>query len=211
MRPDIQTCDDEEQQEKMQAVRQAYNSVARRIGAPYAERDGYVQVPTSYGATDAPAAAAGSSSAGAGEQAQQQQQRQATKETPSKIEPKVWLAAERTYLNWLRVAILLSTFALTLFNSAGADDKLGKGMGLVYAVIAVLMLGYAYFMHEKRRRWIASKHGGDMGTSRLFSPASLPTLTGMRRRPQGPHLPLRRAFRRRPRQLHPARQPAVRR
>lgn len=146
----------------MQAVRQAYNSVARRIGAPYAERDGYVQVPTSYGATDAPAAAAGSSSAGAGEQAQQQQQRQATKETPSKIEPKVWLAAERTYLNWLRVAILLSTFALTLFNSAGADDKLGKGMGLVYAVIAVLMLGYAYFMHEKRRRWIASKHGGDM-------------------------------------------------
>lgn len=78
----------------------------------------------------------------------------------TKIEPKVWLASERTFLNWLRVALLLSSFALALFNSG---DKLAKWMGFTYAVIAVGMLGYAWLMHERRRTRIITRYAGHHG------------------------------------------------
>lgn len=35
---------------------------------------------------------------------------------PSKIEPKVWLANERTWLNWCRTGLLLGTFGIALVN-----------------------------------------------------------------------------------------------
>ncbi|SCV73418.1 BQ2448_7344 [Microbotryum intermedium] len=73
---------------------------------------------------------------------------------------KVWLASERTFLNWLRVALLLSSFALALFNSAGPTDQVAKWMGFAYAVIAILMLGYAYYMHRLRRQRIIHRYAG---------------------------------------------------
>ncbi|KDE04684.1 hypothetical protein MVLG_04908 [Microbotryum lychnidis-dioicae p1A1 Lamole] len=78
----------------------------------------------------------------------------------TKIEPKVWLASERTFLNWLRVALLLSSFALALFNSAGPTDNVAKWMGFAYALIAICMLGYAYGMHRLRRQRIIHRYAG---------------------------------------------------
>ncbi|KAK4054994.1 hypothetical protein OIO90_003335 [Microbotryomycetes sp. JL221] len=78
----------------------------------------------------------------------------------SKIEPKVWLASERTFLNWLRVSFLLSSFALALFNSARPQDKVAKWMGFVYAVIAVGIIGYAYVMQQIRRQRIIHRYPG---------------------------------------------------
>lgn len=66
----------------------------------------------------------------------------------TKIEPKVWLASERTLLSWFRVALLLSSFALALFNSASDRDTGTRAMGVVYAVLALGMLGYAWCMHR---------------------------------------------------------------
>ncbi|KAM0791726.1 hypothetical protein ACM66B_003995 [Microbotryomycetes sp. NB124-2] len=79
---------------------------------------------------------------------------------PSKIEPKVWLASERTFLNWLRVSFLLSSFALALFNSARPQDKVAKWMGFVYAVIAVSIIAYAYVMQQVRRHRIIHRYPG---------------------------------------------------
>ncbi|KAK4050629.1 hypothetical protein OIV83_003355 [Microbotryomycetes sp. JL201] len=79
---------------------------------------------------------------------------------PSKIEPKVWLASERTFLNWLRVSFLLSSFALALFNSARPQDKVAKWMGFVYAVIAVFIIAYAYVMQQVRRHRIIHRYPG---------------------------------------------------
>ncbi|BGP56345.1 hypothetical protein JCM8202_000380 [Rhodotorula sphaerocarpa] len=78
----------------------------------------------------------------------------------SKIEPKVWLASERTLLSWFRVALLLSSFALALFNSATDRDWASKTMGVIYAVIACSMLGYAWTMHRIRRYRIVMRYGG---------------------------------------------------
>ncbi|GAA5929949.1 uncharacterized protein JCM15063_004675 [Sporobolomyces koalae] len=78
----------------------------------------------------------------------------------TKIEPKVWLASERTLLSWFRVSLLLSSFALALFNSASEQDTSSRVMGFFYAVIAVGMLGYSWTMHRIRRWRIVMRYPG---------------------------------------------------
>jgi hypothetical protein len=188
---------------------------------PDAHSQGYQAVPSSYGATNG-APNNGLQTLGA---------------DPTKIEPKVrascsalvsralsreeadsiavalqaWLASERTFLNWLRVALLLSSFALALFNSASAHDHVAKWMGFSYAVIAVGMIGYAWIMQNRRRHRIVTRYGGHHGEP-SFGPPDIgqadPSPIFRRdlrtRRRRWPHLP------RCPRQLHPPRQAAVR-
>ncbi|ORY84638.1 hypothetical protein BCR35DRAFT_278003 [Leucosporidium creatinivorum] len=128
------------------ALRQFQSRLSERIstllGGP--ESQGYQAVPSSYGATNG-APNNGLQTLGA---------------DPTKIEPKVWLASERTFLNWLRVALLLSSFALALFNSASTHDHVAKWMGFSYAVIAVGMIGYAWIMQNRRRHRIVTRYGG---------------------------------------------------
>lgn len=75
----------------------------------------------------------------------------------------VWLASERTFLNWLRVAFLLSSFALALFNSARPQDRVARAMGVIYAIIAVSIIGYAYVMQRVRRHRIIHRYAGHHG------------------------------------------------
>lgn len=81
----------------------------------------------------------------------------------TKIEPKVFLASERTFLTWLRVAVLISTFALALFNTAGDGNWVAKGMGFIYALLAVLIIAYARYMHSVRRSRIIGRFAGHHG------------------------------------------------
>lgn len=81
----------------------------------------------------------------------------------TKIEPKVFFASERTFLTWLRVAVLISTFALALFNSAGDGNYVAKGMGLIYALLAILIIAYARYMHSVRRIRIIGRFAGHHG------------------------------------------------
>ncbi|KAL7005582.1 hypothetical protein EMMF5_004827 [Cystobasidiomycetes sp. EMM_F5] len=64
-----------------------------------------------------------------------------TETTQTKVEPKVFLASERTFFSWLRVALLLGSFALALFNGG---DKIGRQMGIVYALISILAVYELY-------------------------------------------------------------------
>ena len=70
-----------------------------------------------------------------GEEQQQQAQAQAQAKTASKVEPKVYLASERTFFSWIRVSLLLGSFGLALFNGG---DSMGRIMGLIYAGISIL-------------------------------------------------------------------------
>ncbi|GAA6028802.1 hypothetical protein JCM8097_007403 [Rhodosporidiobolus ruineniae] len=132
--------------------RELHNRLVHRYPALFADLSGDAEVtnsvPTNYGATNGappPAPNNGLQALGA---------------DPSKIEPKVWLASERTLLSWFRVSLLLSSFALALFNSAGLHDHASRAMGVVYALIAVGMLGYAWTMHRVRRYRIVMRYGG---------------------------------------------------
>lgn len=68
----------------------------------------------------------------------EQKQASAPPASASKVEPKVFLASERTFFSWIRVALLLGSFGLALFNSG---DATGRAMGLTYAGISLLAVG----------------------------------------------------------------------
>ncbi|EPX73321.1 polyphosphate synthetase [Schizosaccharomyces octosporus yFS286] len=74
---------------------------------------------------------------------------------PVKVETKVWLANERTYLNWLQVVVLFGSLSLALYNSAG--EGIGRVFGSIYVLLAVLMGMYAWRLHAKRCHLIMTR------------------------------------------------------
>jgi SPX domain protein involved in polyphosphate accumulation/uncharacterized membrane protein YidH (DUF202 family) len=74
---------------------------------------------------------------------------------PLKIEAKVWLANERTFIKWMHVAFLLTTISLSLFN--GARSTSGRTLGAVYALISVLMGAWGYYIYQKRGAMIRAR------------------------------------------------------
>lgn len=77
---------------------------------------------------------------------------------PLQIEPKVWLANERTFLKWQHICILLGALAVSLYTAAG-EDTLAEAMGIAYTLIAVSAGGWGYYMHQKRRSMIVQRSG----------------------------------------------------
>ncbi|CBQ68269.1 conserved hypothetical protein [Sporisorium reilianum SRZ2] len=95
----------------------------------------------------------------------------------SKVEAKVWFANERTWISWLRVSILIGSFALALFNSDAFfkdhnDQHPGhhrnylssgsiKAFGAVYAGIAVMTLLWGLYSYQRRVTLIKTKYPGN--------------------------------------------------
>lgn len=79
---------------------------------------------------------------------------------PLKVEPKVWLANERTYLKWQHICFLLGSFAIVLSNSGG-HDKVRLAMGITYLVVSIFAAGWGYYMHRTRRAMIVARSGKD--------------------------------------------------
>ena len=79
---------------------------------------------------------------------------------PLKIEPKVWLANERTYLKWQHISVLLGSMAVALYMSAG-DCSLAAFTGALYLTIAVVAGFWGWHVHRMRRRMILERSGRD--------------------------------------------------
>lgn len=79
---------------------------------------------------------------------------------PLRVEPKVWLANERTFLKWQHICILLGGLAVGLYTAAGEDD-LAEFMGIAYIVIAIFAGLWGYYMHFTRRNMIIARSGKD--------------------------------------------------
>ncbi|KAF4824708.1 Vacuolar transporter chaperone 3 [Colletotrichum tropicale] len=77
-----------------------------------------------------------------------------------KIEPKVWLANERTFLKWQHICILLGALAVSLYTAAG-ENLLAEVMGIAYILIAVFAGMWGYFMMHSRRKMIIDRSGKD--------------------------------------------------
>ncbi|EGG10552.1 uncharacterized protein MELLADRAFT_29830, partial [Melampsora larici-populina 98AG31] len=76
----------------------------------------------------------------------------------SKIEPKVWFANERTWLNWCRTGLLLGTFGIALVNCSPSTGA--RLLGVVYTAIAVATISYGWIVYQKRIRMIKDKFPG---------------------------------------------------
>jgi SPX domain protein involved in polyphosphate accumulation/uncharacterized membrane protein YidH (DUF202 family) len=79
---------------------------------------------------------------------------------PLKIEPKVWLANERTFLKWQHISILLGGLAVGLYSAAG-KNKLAAAMGATYVIIAGFAGAWGYFIMRKRRAMVLQRSGRD--------------------------------------------------
>ena len=79
---------------------------------------------------------------------------------PLQIEPKVWLANERTFLKWQHICVLLGSLALSLYAAAG-EDLLAEIMAISYITVAVFAGGWGYYMQRTRRAMIMQRSGRD--------------------------------------------------
>ncbi|KAL7926528.1 SPX domain-containing protein [Trichoderma austrokoningii] len=77
-----------------------------------------------------------------------------------KVEPKVWLANERTFLKWQSIAILQGTLALALYSAAG-DNAIARWIGIVYIGIAAFAGIWGYSIQQVRRSMIVERSGKD--------------------------------------------------
>lgn len=77
-----------------------------------------------------------------------------------KIEPKVWLANERTFLKWQHIAILQGGLAIGLYMAAG-ENFIAEVMGIIYVLIAAFAGLWGYGMLRIRRSMIMERSGKD--------------------------------------------------
>eukprot|EP00123_Amoebidium_parasiticum_P018195 comp24129_c1_seq2/m.43811 comp24129_c1_seq2/g.43811 ORF comp24129_c1_seq2/g.43811 comp24129_c1_seq2/m.43811 type:complete len:676 (-) comp24129_c1_seq2:233-2260(-) len=78
---------------------------------------------------------------------------------PIKVEPKVYFANERTFLNWLHTAVLISTIGLALLNLAPESKgaKASRIAGLTLIPVAIMFLVYALYTYFWRDRKIKTR------------------------------------------------------
>lgn len=58
---------------------------------------------------------------------------------PVQVEPKVWLANQRTFVKWQHISVLLATLSLSLYNAAGESNVVARSLAIVYTLIAALV------------------------------------------------------------------------
>ncbi|KAJ4261467.1 Phosphate metabolism transcription protein [Fusarium torreyae] len=77
-----------------------------------------------------------------------------------KVEPKVWLANERTFLKWQHICILQGGLAVGLYTAAG-ENTLASVIGLLFVLIAIFAGAWGYAMLRIRRTMILERSGKD--------------------------------------------------
>ncbi|RMZ91718.1 hypothetical protein DV736_g1040, partial [Chaetothyriales sp. CBS 134916] len=78
-----------------------------------------------------------------------------------KVEAKVWLANQRTFVKWQHIAVLLATLSLGLFNAAGANNAIARTLAVVYTCFAVFALLWGWGIYLWRTKLIKERSGKD--------------------------------------------------
>ena len=78
---------------------------------------------------------------------------------PVKVEAKVWLANQRTFIKWQHVSVLLASLSLGLYNAAGEGNNIARALAVV--CIAAFTLAWGYIMYMYRAKLIRERSGKD--------------------------------------------------
>ena len=79
-----------------------------------------------------------------------------------RVESKVWLANQRTFIKWLHVSVLLSSLSLGLYNAAGRHNDIARALSVVYTFFAFFAAGWGWYIYEDRARLIRQRSGKDL-------------------------------------------------
>lgn len=85
-----------------------------------------------------------------------------------RVEPKTFFANERTLLQWLNIAVLLASVAITLLSFG---QTAAKAAGLLLSPVAVFFIGYSFLIYLRRSRALLRKEPIDYNDH--FGPAVL--------------------------------------
>ncbi|KUI57527.1 Vacuolar transporter chaperone 4 [Cytospora mali] len=92
---------------------------------------------------------------------------------PVRVEPKVFFAAERTFLSWLEFSIYIGTIATTLLNFGDKPSKISFVVSAVFTLVAIMCLLYSVGVYIYRSRSMrarkAAKYHDWWGPSLLCS------------------------------------------
>lgn len=80
---------------------------------------------------------------------------------PLKVEAKVWLANQRTFIKWQHIAVLLATLSLGLYNAAGVDNNIARALSLVYTAFAAFAAVWGWGVYMWRSKLITERSGKD--------------------------------------------------
>lgn len=80
---------------------------------------------------------------------------------PVRVEPKVWLANQRTFIKWQHISVLLATLSLGLYNAAGEFNNVARVLAVVYTIIALFAGAWGWWMYIVRSRMIEQRSGKD--------------------------------------------------
>ncbi|EHA55584.1 vacuolar transporter chaperone 2 [Pyricularia oryzae 70-15] len=99
---------------------------------------------------------------------------------PLKVEAKVWLANERTFLKWQHIAVLLGSLAVGLYTAAAGRSKkhsaeeahlVAQVIGIAYLGMAAFAAGWGYYTFQSRRQMIVARSGQDFDN--IFGPLTV--------------------------------------
>lgn len=80
---------------------------------------------------------------------------------PLKVEAKVWLANQRTFIKWLHVSVLLGSLSLGLYNAAGLKNNVARSLSVVYTLFAVFAAAWGLGVYLWRSHLITQRSGKD--------------------------------------------------
>ena len=82
-------------------------------------------------------------------------------EGPLQVEPKVWLANERTFVKWQHISVLLASLSLGLYNAAGEHNNIARSLAIVYTIVAAFAGTWGWYMYRLRSQMIRQRSGKD--------------------------------------------------
>lgn len=80
---------------------------------------------------------------------------------PVRVEPKVWLANQRTFIKWQHISVLLASLSLGLYNAAGESNNVARALAIVYTLISLFAGAWGWWMYIVRSRMIQERSGKD--------------------------------------------------
>jgi hypothetical protein len=87
---------------------------------------------------------------------------------PVRVEAKVWLANQRTFIKWQHVSVLLASLSLGLYNAAGETNNVARTLAVVYTLVAAFTLAWGWGLYMWRMKLIKQRSGKDFDN--IFGP-----------------------------------------
>jgi hypothetical protein len=87
---------------------------------------------------------------------------------PVRVEHKVWLANQRTFVKWQHISVLLASLSLGLYNAAGASNNVASALSVLYTLVAAFAGVWGWWMYIVRSRMIEQRSGKDFDA--VFGP-----------------------------------------